>query len=120
MATSPESAAIDLLRPLSTATGPLAVVESEASLEDRIMLASFIDAGLVGGVYRRDHEGRPTDFAKLTISVAGRARLAELEDAQAQKTSVGYLKTHFPQIAAWFFGILAVVVAAWLIKIYVE
>ena len=84
------------------------------------MLASFIDAGLVSGICLRDHVGMPSDFANLTITVAGRDRLAQVEKELERGTSLGYVKHYRPKIIAWFFGILALVLVAWLVKNYIK
>jgi hypothetical protein len=111
---------VDILRPLADAKTPQHLEAARASLEERIVLASFVDAGFVDGRYRRDEKGVPSDFMNLTLTVAGRAHLAESEKKEADATSIGFVRNRAPKIIAWFFGILAAVAGAWLIKHYLS
>jgi len=111
---------VDVLAPLAAAKEPQFLEASTATLEQRTLLASFVDSGLVSGVYRRDELGRPSDFANLTLSKEGQEYLIKVLKEEDDRTSVGFIKNRWPKIVSWFFGVLAVVVAAWLASVYVS
>jgi len=73
------------------------------------------DEGLISGWRGAAVTGEELCDGALTAS--GRALLRELERAEEEETSIGFLKKHRFAIYKWVFGLVSGLVALWLAKL---
>jgi len=77
---------------------------------DWAVLHKWLASGIIYGQSGSSEEGDM--FFGVSLTPEGKALLSSLEDA----TSLGFIRKHRFAFYKWFFGIIGVVLAAWLVK----
>jgi len=80
--------------------------------DNEALIGRLKDADLISGWRAATVTG--DEFCDCALTASGRALLRELERAEGEETSIGFLKKHRFAIYKWVLGIVSGLVALWL------